>query len=110
MTQINKPDMMLWLSDSRGVYIPRDFANSFANRDKDVSGVNANDWTTLEAGPEDEWYWDAWTRVCDGCVVTDEHGNQYTVWQDGDCWLIPVGMEWNDDIGTFAWPDDEEEC
>jgi hypothetical protein len=43
-----KPETLLWLNDSRGVYIPRDFANCFVNRDKHVSGVSAEDWTILK--------------------------------------------------------------
>lgn len=104
-----KPEMMLWLSDARGVYIPRDFANSFADRAKHVKNVKDEDWTILEAGPDHEQYWDAWTDVCDNARVTDENGAEYFVWQEGDCWLVPVGMEWNDDEDGFAWPVSEND-
>lgn len=103
---MTKPDMMLWLSDARGVFIPRDFAASFADRAKAVSGVSDEDWQTLEAGPDEEWYWEAWENVLRDAVVTDEHGVKYRVHQDGDCWLIPEGMEYNDHTDTFEWPDD----
>ena len=104
-----KPDMLLWLNDARGVYIPRDFAKSFADRDKSVSGVNAETWATLEQGPDDEGYWDAWTEVRDNAVVTDENGVKFTLWQEGDLWLIPEGMEWSDEAGTFQWPETKED-
>jgi hypothetical protein len=105
----SKPEMLLWLSDSRGVYIPRDFAISFsADRAKHVSGVSDEDWAILEEGPDHESYWDVWTDVCDNAVVTDIHGVKFSVWQDGDCWLIPEGMEWNDQTNCFDWPDDRE--
>jgi hypothetical protein len=26
---------------------------------------------------------------------------------DSDCWLIPVGMEWDDEIEDFVWPKEE---
>jgi len=106
-----KPDMLLWLSDTRGVYIPRDFALSFADRDKSVSGVSAEDWKVLEAGPDGkyDWYWEAWDAVCQDAVVTDEHGVKYRVYQDGDCWLVPDGMEWSDEEETFVWPGEEED-
>jgi hypothetical protein len=106
-----KPDVTLWLSDARGVYIPRDFAASFVDRDKNVTGVSKEDWTCLETGPtpENEWYWEAWQSVCDNAKVTDENGAIYTVYQDGDCWLIPVGMEWNEENEFFAWPNEDEE-
>jgi hypothetical protein len=104
-----KPDTLLWLSDSRGVYIPRDFANSFVDRDKHVKGVRVQDWTHLENGPDDnECYWDAWQNVCEDATVTDENGVQYRLHQDGDLWLVPVGMEWNDRDETFHWPSDED--
>lgn len=103
----NKPDMMLWLSDARGVYIPRDFATSFVDRAKNVSGVDAEDWAILEAGPDHEFYWDTWSDVEQNAVITDENGVKYRVYQDGDCWLIPEGMEWNEETDSFEWPEDE---
>ena len=115
---MSKPEMLLWLSDARGVYIPRDFAESFADRAKHVDGVSDEDWSTLELGPDyqnaegetvyNEPYWDTWNDVCNNAVVTDEHGNKYRVYQDGDCWLVPVDMEWNDETESFDYPDERE--
>lgn len=102
-----KPEMMLWLSDSRGVYIPRDFANSFADRAAHVAGVDADTWAILESGPDNESYWDAWQEVCDNATVTDENGVKYRVEQNGDCWLVPHGMQWDDKTETYLWPDEE---
>jgi hypothetical protein len=99
----------LWLSDRRGVYIPRDFANSFADRAKVVSGVDVEDWLILEAGPDHEHYWEAWDDVLDNAVVTDDDGTRYTLYQEGDLWLIPEGMEWSDDEQGFVWPSEDEE-
>jgi hypothetical protein len=98
---------MLWLSDSRGVYIPRDFANSFSNRAFNVQGVDEETWAILEAGPDHEQYWDAWQDVCDNATIRDDAGQVMRVYQDGDCWLIPQGMEWDDAADWFAWPDEE---
>jgi hypothetical protein len=100
-------DMLLWLSDARGQYIPRDFANSFANRAEHVVGVKDEDWAILEAGPDHEWYWEAWNDVCDNAVIT-AGGERYRVWQDGDCWLVPEGMVWDDREETFVWPREDE--
>ena len=98
-----KPDMMLWLSDARGIYIPRDFATSFADRAKSVTGVSDEEWEILE-NPDHEFYWDAWCDVCNRAIVTDDAGIKFRLWQDGDLWLIPDGMEWDDAEETFAWP------
>lgn len=105
---MSKPDMILWLSDARGVYIPRDFAQSFANRAKSVSGVSDDNWEILEAGPEHEWYWEAWSEVEQSAIITDDEGNKYTIWQNGDCWLVPDGMEWDEQNETYKWPEEVE--
>ena len=105
---MSKPEMLLWLSDARGVYIPQNFAESFSDRAKHVSGVSDEDWAILEAGPDHELYWDTWSDVERDAIVTDDKGVKYTVYQDGDCWLIPEGMEWNDETDSFDWPDERE--
>ncbi len=107
MTTKTRLKPLLWLSDARGVYIPRDFVNSFADW-ANVKNVSDEDKAILEAGPDHEWYWEAWDGVCRDCVVEDNSGNRYTVYQDGDCWLIPEGMPWEDDAEFFAWPDETE--
>jgi hypothetical protein len=106
---MSKPEMLLWLSDNRGQYIPRDFAASFMDRAHSVAGVDGETWAILEAGPDHEFYWDAWADVCSNAIVTDENGDKYTIWQEGDCWLVPAGMEWDDKEGTFVWPGEKEE-
>lgn len=101
----NKPDPILLLSDARGVYIPRDFARE-VKRDC-VTGVSPDNWETLEAGPEHEWYWEAWQDVEGSAIVTDpDTGVRYCVYQDGDCWLLPEGMTVTD-AGGFAWEDEQ---
>ena len=101
---MSKLEPMLWLSDARGIYIPRDFVSSFANL-ASLSGVSDEDKAILEAGPDHEWYWEAWDDVLNNATVTDDKGNVFTVYQDGDCWLIPEGMEWSDENEFFVWPE-----
>jgi hypothetical protein len=103
---MTKPDVLLWLGDNRGQYIPRDFANSFVDRGKSVSGVTPEDWAILEAGPDHELYWDTWDAVLNRAIVTDEKGVRHRVEQDGDCWLVPEGMIFDDNEG-WRWPVDE---
>jgi hypothetical protein len=86
--------MELFLSDARGVYIPRDFAQ-FIRRDR-TTGISDDDYKILEEGPDHEWYWEAWEDVCNNARITDTDGTVYTVYQDGDCWLIEDGAQLND--------------
>jgi hypothetical protein len=103
----HRPDLLLWLSDARGQYIPRDFAESFADRAKSVRGVSDENWDIL-SDPKHEHYWDAWQDVCDNATVHDGE-IMYRLYQDGDLWLVPEGMEFNEgpDGDLFIWPDDD---
>lgn len=87
---MNEP--ILFLDDHRGIYIPRDFAQSIKH--EAVTGVDEEAWAILEAGPDHEFYWDVWAEVCDDAKVLDtEKGITYTLWQDGPLWLIPEGYD-----------------
>lgn len=102
--------MVLLLSDARGQYIPRDFANEVKR--ECISGVSSEDLDYLALGPDDideahmpipgqlahdaSFYWDTWSDVLDRAVITDTDGMQYFVYQDGDCWLIEKGAEFAD--------------
>ena len=101
------PRVILWLTDARGIYIPRDFASSFDDRDQRVSGVTAEDWETLDAGPDHQYYWETWDDVLNNAVVTDLEGNRYFLNQDGDLWLVPVGFVWDDEDQQWKEPSDE---
>ena len=80
---------ILFLSDARGIYIPQNFAESVDR--ENVANVGDWAWTAIKAGPDDESYWDAWVEICDNAVVRTKDGkNAYAIWQDGDCWLIPL--------------------
>ena len=80
----------LYADSSHGIYIPQLFAES-GNRDV-LSGVNADDMATLESGPDTEWYWEASESILDNARLTDSNGQVWTLYQDGDLWLVPV--EW----------------
>ena len=98
------PQPVLYLDSTRGIYIPRDFAQSFAST-KYVSGVSNTDLEILEEGPNGALYWDVWTDVLDNAIITGDDGIPYLLFQDNDLWLIPVGMEWSNDLEFFAWPE-----
>jgi hypothetical protein len=98
-----KPEALLWLVDAHGIYIPQIFAGSFAERDVTVTGVSAEDWAALEAGPDHIDYWEAWDNVLIDAKVKIA-GKVYSLYQEGDVWLIPDGMVWSDSDDFFLWP------
>ena len=100
---MTKPQPVLYLDSARGIYIPRDFAQSFAST-KYVSGVSNTDLEILEEGPNGALYWDVWTDVLNNAIITGDDGIPYFLSQDNDLCLIPAGMEWSDETDFFVWP------
>jgi len=88
---IDDPDLTdatLLCDSALGVYIPQRFAQEI-NRSF-VSGVADKDWLVLEAGPSNEYYWDAWADALDNAKVTDPKLGKCYLHQDGDLWMVPV--------------------
>ena len=85
---------ILYASDRHGIYIPQYFAES-VNRGN-LSGVSDEDMAILLAGPDQEYYWDAWCDVCDHATLTDSNGVTYCLYQDGDLWLVPTDFQFDD--------------
>lgn len=71
-----------------------DFANGI--RRDCVIGVSDEVWKCLEQGDtiENEWYWEAWSELERDAVITDPDTKiEYNVYQNGDCFLVPVGCD-----------------
>ena len=90
----------LLLSDNRGIYIPRDFVTEFdINR---FQGIDDDDIDTCK-NPEDEWYWEAWDSILNNASYTDDEGNEYTLHQDGDLWLICFELMTDEEKQNFGF-------
>ena len=59
--------------------------------------------TRVVCEKEREVGWLAKQKRCRSGIVTDDDGVAYTIWHDGDCWLVPIGMDWNDETETYQW-------
>ena len=77
----------LFADSSRGVYIPQHFAE--AVRRECVTGVTDEQWKILEAGPDQEFYWDVWDEVTDRAELLHPTLGPCYLWQDGDLWIVP---------------------
>lgn len=75
----------LLFDSNRGQYIPQHFAAEI-DRTK-VEGVTAEQYAILEAGPDNESYWDVWTEVEDSAVLSVD-GKTGRLYQDGDVWIL----------------------
>ena len=80
------------LSDTRGVYIPRDFMQMLSNEEKEFqeknNGVDWEIWHDLE-DPENENYWEAWEELMGSYISEDGH----RIHQNGDLFEISPAMD-----------------
>ena len=82
MTNTQAKPAELYADSARGIYIPQYFAET-VKRDE-ILFVTDEEWDILEAGPEHEFYWDAWDSVLNSAETRDGG----VLWQDGDLWII----------------------
>lgn len=76
------------LDGNRGHYIPQTFANYFA-RAEGWSGMDEEDIRICEAGPEDDWYDEAWHNILHSARYHDpDSGKDYFLWQDSDLFVV----------------------
>ena len=86
--------VILYANDSMGRYIPKIFAESISLDKCDLVDISQEDMEVLKSGPDAEWYWDAWDQILNnGKVYLKETGQTFTLYQDGDLWLIDETAE-----------------
>lgn len=83
---------ILFADASRGIYIPQHFAEALAEDARVVYDRNLDDWESIKPilldGPDHPDYWEAWETTINYAKL--RHGRKvYSLWQDGDLWLLP---------------------
>lgn len=95
-------DIELLLSDARGIYIPRDFVDSF---NVDDWGLDPDSWAVQTCSdPDAEGYWDAWTQILDRAEYRHD-GNVWRLYQDGDLWAICYELMTDEEKTNFGFED-----
>lgn len=83
--ELNEQDSELLIDGAAGIYVPQEFAERF---DMEEWHVSKEDAEALLAGPDGEYYWDAWDQVEATAYNVDESGTTWCLLQDGDLWAI----------------------
>jgi len=83
----------LLLTDARGVYLPRDFAQQFVVKESSLD----DSMTICATSPEHEQYWDAWIEILDNGTIEGKNGFSWTLYQDGNLWAIreDANIDWD---------------
>lgn len=61
----------LLVADWYGVYVPQKFVEMY---DTDQWGIPEENAKILEAGPDENWYWDEWDNALISAKFIDENG------------------------------------
>ena len=96
-------NVILLLSDSRGIYIPRDFSLHFKFGEDGWQGISEDDREVL-SDPENEWYWETWDSVLGNAHYFDKpSGKVYHLHQDGDLWAVCYDRMTDEEKLNFGW-------
>lgn len=98
----------LLLNDSRGIYIPQNFAVHF---NMDHWGVRDEDRDILLLGPNDaenEWYWEVWESVLNNASYVDDKGNRWVLWQEGDLFAYCTELMTDEEYAEFFGTERED--
>jgi hypothetical protein len=68
-----------------GVYVPQEFASRGM---AEAWGVKPEDIAILLAGPDHEFYWEAWDDVTREATFKDANGKVWSLEQDGDLFAV----------------------
>ena len=89
--------MKLLLDGCNGVHIPRYFSQTqymtdfYLDRVPTVSFMQA---MNELSDPNNEFYWEVWDEILSKGYWVDSDGNRWTLWQDGDLWMVRDDHEW----------------
>lgn len=91
-----KNEVVLLLDGVRGCNLPQDFIAETEGVQGWTYNVSTEDIETLKAGPDEEWYWEAWNNVLD---------NAYFTYIDGTKGILYISEEYSD---LFIIPEDHD--
>lgn len=95
----NQREPILLVDSHNGIYQPQILAEYIKEQNDDIAkqlfnSVKSDDLQCLLNGPDDEFYWESYESIeIDAeCLI---NGVVYTIYQNEDIWLAPVGYEFN---------------
>lgn len=98
-----KDNVILLLSDARGVYIPRDFVRDFNFGEDGWQGVSTEAQDNL-IDPYEQDYWEWWDSVLSNAYFVDKtDGKVYHLHQDGDLWAVCFEQMSDEEKLSFDW-------
>lgn len=88
----------LLVDSLHGQYIPQVFLERYP--EWKVSEFTKNE---IQAGPDSEYYLDAWSDLIDDATFTDPEGNVFTLYNDGDLWALCPALMTDEEKSNFGF-------
>lgn len=94
--EIDLSDAILFVDSSAGIYVPQRFARELCRDRVALTGLDPDViedcLAACRLGPDaTDFYWESFDRLWDWLEITDKAtGKRYTLYLDGDLWLVPV--------------------
>lgn len=83
---------------ARGAYVPQTFVELY---DAAAWGITPEDVDILRAGPDHADYWETWDSVLQSAGYTSDDGRIYSLYQDGDLFVIAYDAMTDDEYREF---------
>lgn len=97
--------MECYIDSALGIYVPKQFAIQTLRHC--ISGVCQNDLDILKEGPDHEEYWESWETVLHSAILQEPGSSvKWTLYHDGDLFLVHENAEWSDEEETYVFPSD----
>ena len=77
------------LSGSAGIYVPREFAQSFVVRESSLDEAMS----ICAADPDHADYWECWAEILDNGTIEGKSGAVWNLWQDSDLFAIRADVD-----------------
>lgn len=90
------------VNGAHGIYAPQAFIDLY---DAAAWGITPADAEILRAGPDADWYWEAWDHVLGTAYYLADDGRRFTLWQDGDLFAIAYDALTDDEYREFFGED-----
>lgn len=83
VARLNEDRISCLIDGAAGIYVPQRFAETY---DLQKWGLDplSDDVAILRAGPDHEYYWEAWENTLNNAAMEDKDGNTWTLYQDSD--------------------------
>lgn len=90
--ETNLENAILLVDSNRGIYAPQSALLCLDPEKVTFKGANHIDILTVKRGPDPDNsdYWESWDCLMDCVLIVKDTGEEYSFYQDGDIWLVPI--------------------